>query len=816
MASYIIRRTADAVNDAIRDGKIDPPSLARSKVYDRGVSRAFLRDLLADLTAQRTNDTNLLHQSLTPGQLVWGNTTIGPRNYMQFDPLSDPLSLAAITKPTSLSFVETAMLVQQTVSDLDERPYFGSSTVFVSYGWHGAIVAEQVESLLDQTDPEDDDYFWIDIFAVAQNQSTELEKKNNKNDVYSFESVVKHTKVTLLYWAPYNTPNPIGRVWCLYEILLTCRCKGKTLGVFFRLDDVKGILQNLTPHELARKNRIALDNIRSIDAAATFQNDWTRIHVQIEATLSPDSSYVFEKDETDNDKNLIANIRNEDFVDGLMDEDDFMFERWNLWFMFGHWSSITGRGGWAGSALGHRALDDMAKRAVEQALAMKDMPVAKGATLLHELVDPVANEPRGEDGICTSGRFLAARWPTEESMKKFHELQKEQDQNEEEDRGNEAEEEEEEGLGLTYQTNIYDLLNGQLVHAVNYSVSVFADLGYDEMAATYPGDSDDSEPEILVWNLKTGVLHGRLNLRDLILSNNKKRAKAKRKKSVTSIRMFIAKEHVIAVHHADNSVSFWDVESMVLLCSTEANYIFAPIVCLSSMNILLCGEHDSDDDETRSQNYVAAHAWNFLSKSLDRSGTFTFEEGATGLCDAGKGELCMYKEHPNGDQKEGFVDVFVSSFASGKETMNRQRRTDIDVYYIVASPVSRILAVSDFFGTTIWCTESMDTLFSVAKGDTTFDMKIIPLFLTDDVKTRKQEICMLVCSDQRGTISWWEFELPANRQKKVCGDMGGTGGTGKEKTGEHGDEKKKKKKRKKKKKKKVDEEGGTNSILHLT
>lgn len=282
MSAYITKdsilgRVANLVKEYEIESTSTKSGSSRSKVYNRGVSRAFLRDLLEDIRKM-----SKIHHSITPGQLVWGNSTVGPRNYMQFDPTKDPLSLAAITKPTSLSFVETAILVQQNVSELDNKQYFGPSTIFISYGWHGAVVAEQIESLLDQTNEKDDDYFWIDIFAVAQNQTTKVEKINNKSDVYSFEDVVKFTKGTLLYWAPYKAPNPISRVWCLYEILLTCRCQGKSLGVFFRLDDMSGEMKHLSSTELAYQNRIALDAIRSINAAATFENDWSRIHVQIE------------------------------------------------------------------------------------------------------------------------------------------------------------------------------------------------------------------------------------------------------------------------------------------------------------------------------------------------------------------------------------------------------------------------------------------------------------------------------------------------------------------------------------------------------
>ena len=162
----ILAKTARAVHAHTFD--LDD-NHTRSKVYHRGVSRSFLRDLLSDLRAG-------LRISLTPGQLVWGSATVGPRNYLQFDPFADPHSLAAITQPTSLSFVETAVLAEQDHSTFDGSPFFGPATVFVSYGWHGAIVAEQIESLLAQTNPgnaSNQDFFWIDIFAVAQNQTTD-------------------------------------------------------------------------------------------------------------------------------------------------------------------------------------------------------------------------------------------------------------------------------------------------------------------------------------------------------------------------------------------------------------------------------------------------------------------------------------------------------------------------------------------------------------------------------------------------------------------------------------------------------------------
>ena len=67
-----------------------------------------------------------------------------------------------------------------------------------------------------------------------------MEKKHNGGDVSSFEEVIKKSKVTLLYWSPYDSPNPIARVWCLFEILLTLK-KGNKLSVFFREKDMENL-----------------------------------------------------------------------------------------------------------------------------------------------------------------------------------------------------------------------------------------------------------------------------------------------------------------------------------------------------------------------------------------------------------------------------------------------------------------------------------------------------------------------------------------------------------------------------------------------
>ena len=81
---------------------------------------------------------------------------------------------------------------------------------------------------------------------------------------------------TALYWNPWIAPTPLRRVWCLYEILCTIRV-GHPL--FFAISPT-----DLVEMKAAVKQvKFGIDNLRSMDADATFGADWHRIHILIEA-----------------------------------------------------------------------------------------------------------------------------------------------------------------------------------------------------------------------------------------------------------------------------------------------------------------------------------------------------------------------------------------------------------------------------------------------------------------------------------------------------------------------------------------------------
>ena len=433
---------------ASRAARLSPISRRRITVIERrGVSKAFLREII-----------HAVPRGISPGQLIWGKGTPGPRNFEHHDPKSHPLSLAALTKSTGLSFVELCILCGLT-QDVEGRPFFGNASTFVSYGWHGTKTDEQIASLLAQTreDPSTTTFYWFDIFAVAQNQTSDFEKLNNTADVSSFERVVANASITLAYWTPFSPePTPTVRVWCLYELLLT-HMHGNELRIFFKINAEDGTIEGVDDDEAEKPDRntarLSLENIRSLAAGATYEDDWARIHLKIELLLHPESEFNNgdddddddeeegeKEDEKDKDREKTKTMQKQDKGDktekvpwvsldrisdasltslirenceteeGVEGSPEYkggklacMFEAFGLSIIFQDWDVLTGRGEWIGGR-GHLILDQLCRENVRRALKARGVDVAASAEIVGE-VETYEDEPgpRCEDMWMTEG-----------------------------------------------------------------------------------------------------------------------------------------------------------------------------------------------------------------------------------------------------------------------------------------------------------------------------------------------------------------------------------------------------------------------------
>eukprot|EP00946_MAST-07B_sp_MAST-7B-sp1_P000735 g735.t1 len=278
-----------ALLESRRGASSDELGGERVPVYERAVSVHFLRDFLVCLG------------KLSPGQIVHGKHTHGsPDDWKHFDMDQDPHCIRGITRDIcGLSFVETLMLLDKVSGEENfthsqtGEPYFGSVDIFCSYGWHGTRLDDLKNAVAfylsqhDDSDASAPTYFWIDIFAVAQNRDTEERRAANAADVGSFAEVINKSRATALYWSPISRPAVIDRVWCLYEILRTHK-SGNSLELLLQSEDRTSLLESIAADN-GRSLRFLIEGQSSVNASSTYERDFCRIHSSIEVELNPSS-----------------------------------------------------------------------------------------------------------------------------------------------------------------------------------------------------------------------------------------------------------------------------------------------------------------------------------------------------------------------------------------------------------------------------------------------------------------------------------------------------------------------------------------------
>ena len=307
----LLARVAAAVDDPATRTRVlvhlEDRGGRRVPVHARAVSIDFLNDVLIDNLSE-----------CSPGQIVHGKHTCGPPDdWRSFAMDQDPQCIRGLTRDVGgLSFVETLMLLGEVCDDNSfthsptGAPYFGDVDIFCSYGWHGTRLGDMRQAIeffasqqqqqqqqqqkqqqhhhlqyYQQEQQDSPTYFWIDIFAIAQNRDTPHRKAANASDVNSFSEVIDKARGTALYWSPLARPAVLDRVWCLYEILQT-HTSGNSLELLLRPEDRTQLLESIAA-DRGRALRLQVEGQSSVNAAATYERDFCRIHTAIEVELNP-------------------------------------------------------------------------------------------------------------------------------------------------------------------------------------------------------------------------------------------------------------------------------------------------------------------------------------------------------------------------------------------------------------------------------------------------------------------------------------------------------------------------------------------------
>ena len=166
--------------------------------------------------------------------------------------------------------------------------WIGEATYFVSHAWGGQWL-DLVRMIIRHSNAivragGDPPMYWVDIFAVNQWKNTPAQIEDMPpafgTDLGGFYRVLKHTKKLIFAIGSLETPLPLRRSWCLYE-LWVCQNVNADLRVMFTKEWESQMYSNASEFiELAKK----VDSIDLEQAEAGRPEDQIQILKHVVAT----------------------------------------------------------------------------------------------------------------------------------------------------------------------------------------------------------------------------------------------------------------------------------------------------------------------------------------------------------------------------------------------------------------------------------------------------------------------------------------------------------------------------------------------------
>lgn len=115
------------------------------------------------------------------------------------------------------------------LKDENGRPFIGKATVFVSHAWSYdffSLVSALEDFGSQQPDPEQV-YFWIDLMVLPQHQRTGPGLRPSLWWKKTYVEAVGAIGLMCLVLSPWDNPIPLGRLWCLWEMVCSLQGSAK-------------------------------------------------------------------------------------------------------------------------------------------------------------------------------------------------------------------------------------------------------------------------------------------------------------------------------------------------------------------------------------------------------------------------------------------------------------------------------------------------------------------------------------------------------------------------------------------------------------
>eukprot|EP00042_Codosiga_hollandica_P038700 m.316414 g.316414 ORF g.316414 m.316414 type:complete len:647 (-) comp55462_c0_seq8:919-2859(-) len=164
--------------------------------------------------------------------------------------------------------------------DSEGRLLVGAPTVFVSHAWAYKIV-DSLDAMIEYDEFHPNSYFWFDLFANNHHPSKAAKMTQDWLKT-TFRDAISRIGTLILIVCPWDSPIPITRAWCLWEIMSAITQSN----VKFRVRMPRSIINEFVAGFLSDPDRVmaALSSVQAEKADAKEPRDLEMIFEAIRSS----------------------------------------------------------------------------------------------------------------------------------------------------------------------------------------------------------------------------------------------------------------------------------------------------------------------------------------------------------------------------------------------------------------------------------------------------------------------------------------------------------------------------------------------------
>jgi len=179
------------------------------------------------------------------------------------------------------------------VDEGTESPWAAKQTIFVSHSW-GCTFWSLLKTLANYEEEFGPQYYYVDLFGLNQHDLAKImvadadaQAAKAKELLATLDNAIKTANSILVAIDQWDSPAPLARIWCLYELWRGCELQKPIKAGFPHAAAVR--FAKAVRDLEADVDHIVLDKVDVRRAQATKEEDLKMIQTNIETTVGQDT-----------------------------------------------------------------------------------------------------------------------------------------------------------------------------------------------------------------------------------------------------------------------------------------------------------------------------------------------------------------------------------------------------------------------------------------------------------------------------------------------------------------------------------------------